>query len=163
MKIKLIVIVLAGLLASCTGNKRDNNKEIAENYNVYGDTIMLNNSIDTEQLLSKYHSIEVGDSTTVVVKAEVVEVCQKKGCWMKLDLPDGELAMVKFKDYGFFVPKDIAGKEVILKGNAFVDEVSVSDLKHYAQDAGKTEEEIAAITAPERTFAFEANGVLLKK
>ena len=32
---------------------------------------------------------------------------------------------------------DAAGKEVIVDGKAFVNEVSVADLKHYAEDAGK--------------------------
>ena len=85
-----------------------------------------------------------------------------KGCWMTLNMADGNQVMVKFKDYGFFVPKDIAGKEVIINGKAFVEEVSVGDQKHYAEDAGKSAEEIAAITAPKKTFSFEADGVLIK-
>ena len=82
---------------------------------------------------------------------------------MKVDLEDGNQVMVKFKDYGFFVPKDIAGKEVIINGKAFVNEVPIDELRHYAEDAGKSKEEIVAITKPERTFSFEADGVLLKK
>ena len=81
---------------------------------------------------------------------------------MTLNLKDGQQVMVKFKDYGFFVPKDIAGKEVIVNGKAFVEEVSVEDQRHYAEDAGKTEEEIAAISSPKKTFSFEADGVLIK-
>ena len=69
--------------------------------------------------------------------------------------------MVKFKDYGFFMPKDIAGKEVIINGKAYVEEVSVDEQRHYAEDAGKTKEEIAKITEPKRTFSFEADGVLI--
>ena len=76
---------------------------------------------------------------------------------------DDETIMVRFKDYGFFMPLDAAGKEVIVAGKAFVNEVSVADLKHYAEDAGKSSEEIANITEPAMEFAFEANGVLLKK
>ena len=71
--------------------------------------------------------------------------------------------MVRFKDYGFFVPLDASGKEVIVKGKAYVNKVSVADLKHYAEDAGKSEEEIAEITEPKIEYAFEANGVLIKK
>ncbi|MBT8271127.1 MAG: DUF4920 domain-containing protein, partial [Bacteroidia bacterium] len=84
------------------------------------------------------------------------------GCWMKLNLGEGEQVMVRFKDYGFFMPKDIAGKEVIINGFAFVDEMSVSDQKHYAEDAGESEDAIAAITEPKKTYSFEADGVLLK-
>ena len=71
--------------------------------------------------------------------------------------------MVRFKDYGFFMPLDAAEKEVIVAGKAYVKETSVDELRHYAEDAGKTQEEIALITEPKKEFAFEANGVLMKK
>jgi hypothetical protein len=79
---------------------------------------------------------------------------------MKMDIGEEE-AMIKFKDYGFFMPKDLAGKEVIVSGVAFVEEVSVEEQRHYAEDAGKTAEEIAAITEPKRTLSFISNGVLI--
>ena len=81
---------------------------------------------------------------------------------MKLDLGNDQEAMVRFKDYGFFMPLNAEG-EVIVNGKAFVSETSVEELRHYAEDAGKSAEEIAAITAPKRTYSFEADGVLLKQ
>ncbi len=69
--------------------------------------------------------------------------------------------MVKFKDYGFFMPKDIVGKEVVLDGEATVTETSVKQLKHYAKDAGKSKKEIAQIKAPKKETVFVANGVLV--
>ena len=45
------------------------------------------------------------------LQAQVASVCQVKGCWMVLDLGGGTQARVTFKDYGFFVPMDIVGKE----------------------------------------------------
>ena len=68
---------------------------------------------------------------------------------------------VRFKDYGFFVPKDAAGKKVVMNGAAFLEEMSVEDQKHYAEDEGASEEELAQITAPKRTLRFEADGVLI--
>lgn len=105
----------------------------------------------------------IGDTTQVKYTAIVEEVCQSKGCWMKLRLEDGTQAMVKFKDYAFFMPKDIAGKEVIVDGKAFVEEMSVEDQRHFAEDAGKSAEEIAAITLPKKTYSIEAAGVLIKQ
>lgn len=81
---------------------------------------------------------------------------------MILDLPQEEDVMVKFKDYGFFVPKDIEEKEVVVSGKAYITEVSVEEQQHYAEDEGKTEKEIAAITQPERTLSFLADGVQIK-
>ena len=82
---------------------------------------------------------------------------------MKLDLGNSKESMVRFKDYGFFVPLDADNKEVIVNGKAYVTKISVDELKHYAKDGGKSEEEIAAIIEPEFTYAFEADGVLMKK
>ena len=54
-------------------------------------------------------------------------------------------------------------KEVIVNGKAYISEMSVEDQRHYAEDAGKSEEELAAITEVETTLSFEADGVLVKK
>ena len=94
-------------------------------------------------------------------RGKVVSVCQEKGCWMKIEKPGGEAMMVKFKDYGFFMPKDIIGKEVVLDGEADIKETSVKQLKHYAGDAGKSKEEIAKIKAPKKELIFVAKGVLV--
>ena len=95
------------------------------------------------------------------VAGKVVDVCREKGCWMKLEKSDGQTMMVKFKDYAFFMPKDILGKDVVVDGEATVKEVSVKQLQHYAKDAGKTEEEIKKITAPKKELQFVAKGVLV--
>jgi hypothetical protein len=95
------------------------------------------------------------------VSGKVVDVCREKGCWMKLEKADGQTMMVKFKDYAFFMPKDIVGKEVVVDGEATVKEVSVKQLRHYAKDAGKPEEEIKKITAPKKELQFIAKGVLV--
>ena len=81
---------------------------------------------------------------------------------MKLDMGNEQIVRVTFKDYGFFMPLDASGN-VIVNGKAFVSETSVEDLRHYAEDAGNSVEEIAAIISPERTYSFIADGVLLEE
>ena len=95
------------------------------------------------------------------ITGKVVEVCQEKGCWMKIEKADGEKLMVKFKDYGYFMPMDIVGKEVVLEGEATIKEVSVKQQQHYAKDAGKSEEEIKKITKSKKEVQFVAKGVLV--
>lgn len=95
------------------------------------------------------------------IRGKVTEVCQEKGCWMKMENSKGEKLMVKFKDYAFFMPKDIVGKEVVLDGEATVNKVSVKQQKHYAEDAGKSPAEIATIKLPKKEMQFEAKGVLV--
>lgn len=96
------------------------------------------------------------------VTGTVESVCQVKGCWMKVNLDNGETMRVMFKDYGFFVPKDITGKTVVMEGEAKKTTVPVEHLKHYAQDAGKSKEEIAKITEPKEELTFIADGVIVK-
>jgi len=103
-----------------------------------------------------------GEEYAAKVEGEIVEVCQSKGCWMKVRKSDGSEVRITFKDYGYFVPKDGAGKWAVLEGVAFYDTLSVETLRHYAEDAGKSADEIAAITKPEYKIAFEAAGVIIK-
>jgi hypothetical protein len=57
------------------------------------------------------------------------------------------------------VPKDIGGRQVIVEGKAFKSVTPVEELRHYAEDAGKSKDEIMQITEPEQTLSFEATGV----
>jgi Domain of unknown function (DUF4920) len=110
--------------------------------------------------------LATSDSVNVIMRAKVSDVCQAKGCWMNIVDPSGATAdeiFVQFQDYGFFMPKDIAGKEVIVEGKAYKQETSIEELKHYAEDAGKSAEEIAAITEPVMEKKFMATGVVLVK
>ncbi|WP_046757370.1 DUF4920 domain-containing protein [Kordia jejudonensis] len=130
-------------------------------YASFGDKIDAKNVLTTAEINEKYSGMKVGDTLDVKFASKINSVCSKKGCWMRLDLGEEKEVMVKFKDYGFFMPLDAEG-EVIVNGKAFVQETSVDELKHYAEDAGKSAEEIAAITAPKKTLSFVADGVLLK-
>ena len=114
-------------------------------------------------MATKYANLKEGDTIQVKFASTVNEVCKSKGCWMKLDLGENNESMVRFTDYGFFVPMDSDHKDVIVDGRAFITKISVEEQQHYAKDAGKSEEEIAMITEPKVTLAFEADGVLMKK
>ncbi len=114
--------------------------------------------------LTKVHDqLSNSDTLFVTSAGEVSKVCQKMGCWMTIS-PKGSsepVFMVKFKDYGFFMPKDISGETVVLQGKAFRQITDVETLKHFAMDAGKSQAEIDAITEPEEEYIFLADGVEL--
>jgi hypothetical protein len=97
----------------------------------------------------------------VKVKAKILEVCPNKGCWLKLELPNGNQAMVKMKDYGFFVPLAAKGKEVVIEGEASMKTTSVKELRHYAEDAKKSQAEIDAITQPKKEVNILAKGIVV--
>jgi len=168
MKSLYVLLVLAILLSSCKNNtssqgeiQNTDKQEIA--YASFGDEITDTDALSAAQMTEVYNNLKAGDTVHTKVLAKVEEVCQSKGCWMRLNLDDDKEIMVKFKDYGFFMPKNIAGMDVIVNGKAFVNEMPVDELRHYAEDAGKSTEEIAAITEPKRTYSFEAEGVLIKQ
>ncbi len=170
MKKLVVLLSIPFLLFSCKSENKSEKqeasaKEVAKQeiaYASFGDKITDENVISKTEAVEVYKNLKVGDTVSLKMTTKVNKVCQSKGCWMRLDLGDEEV-MVKFKDYGFFMPKNIADKEVIVNGKAFISEVSVEEQRHYAEDAGKSEDEIAAITEVEKTFSFEADGVLLKE
>ena len=101
------------------------------------------------------------DSSGLISKGKILSSCPKKGCWVKV-LTDSEEIFVTFKDYSFFVPKNgITGKNIIIKGKIKLDTISVSKLKHYAFDAGESEDYISKIIKPEITKSVIAEGVAI--
>lgn len=128
----------------------------------YGEMITVDNALTYDELLLQLG--EKAEITDVKVKGMVEKVCQAKGCWMNIvseTNPSEEPMFVKFKDYGFFMPKDLAGQSVIMRGKAYKEETSVDELRHYAEDEGKSKEEIAAITEPAVELKFMADGVII--
>ena len=98
----------------------------------------------------------------VKIKGKILSSCPMKGCWMKVNV-DNDTLLVRFKDYGFFVPKSgLEGKSTILRGVISIDTLSVAQLKHYAEDAGKTLKEINSIKNPQLTLSVLADGVIIE-
>ena len=165
MKSITLLIICVLMLNSCKNKRQEEVKNSVKiekiEYASFGTEIIADDAIDASSMAAHFKTMNVGDSINSKIIAEVNEVCQTKGCWMRLNLDDENEVIVKFKDYGFFVPKDITGKKVIINGMAFVKELSVDEQRHYAEDAGKSTEEIAKITEPKKTFSFEADGVLV--
>jgi hypothetical protein len=98
-------------------------------------------------------------SENVIVKGLVTDVCEKRGCWLTVKTENGSSFFVKMKDYAFFVPTSLKGKNVVLEGNAEKKITSVDDLKHYAKDAKKSQAEINVITSPKEEIRFLADGI----
>jgi hypothetical protein len=103
------------------------------------------------------------ESADVKVIAKVLDVCPKKGCWVSLEMPDKSTVFVKMKDYGFFVPIAMIGKTVVVDGEAKVITTSVDELRHYAEDAKKSKDEIESIHEPKQEIRLTAKGILVMK
>ena len=156
MKKNLVFILGAFLMvvACTTGNSQT---KYVKNF---GTPVTADQAITYDQLIPKMAST---DSMPAKVTGTVKQVCQKKGCWMTLvsTQPGTPEMRVTFKDYAFFMPKDLSGKQVVVDGYAFIETTSVDILRHYAEDAGKSKAEIEAIKEPLRELSFEAAGVMI--
>jgi DNA-directed RNA polymerase subunit F len=124
----------------------------------YGEKVSTEGAANIADVAAK-----LGESGAVdtKIKAKIVEVCPHKGCWLKLQVNDSTTAMVKMKDYGFFLPLAAKGKTVVIDGEVKMRTTSVAELQHYAEDAKKSKEEIAAITKPEKEIRVTAKGIVI--
>jgi hypothetical protein len=164
MKITIIAALGLGvLLASCSGAKEtvktEDSAEVKKSE--YGKIkVNTDEAISVSQMMSDFKA-KGNVESVYTVKGEINQVCAKMGCWIKVNNPDGEEFMVRFKDH-FTIPTDTkAGVMAALHGRAYVDTVSVDMLRHYAEDAGDSQEEIEKITEPKINFGFEADGIKL--
>ncbi|WP_111683482.1 DUF4920 domain-containing protein [Winogradskyella tangerina] len=167
MKKIFYLLAVVTLVFSCKNDKQtteETTEEVSQEiaYAKFGMEINDADALASDRMMVHYQGLKEGDTINAKMKGTIVEVCSKKGCWMKLDMGNEQEVMVRFKDYGFFMPLNAEG-EVVVNGKAFVTETSVDELRHIAEDGGKTEEEIAAITEPKFEYQFLADGVLLKQ
>jgi len=160
MKKIVLLLISITLLAGCSNQPKTqvNAPEIIKGTAIYGDSVINDNVI---QLASLQSAMKGETRKDLKLRGQVKEVCQNKGCWMTMDLGNGETIRVTFKDYKIFVPKDLGGREVVLDGFAYLDTTSVENQQHYARDAGKSEANIAAIVSPKVQLAYEAKGVVV--
>ena len=91
--ILLFVLMLA---FSC---KNDNSSQVIQEtediaYASFGDEIKAEGALSAADMSEKYLALKEGDTINTKVTASINEVCSKKGCWMKLDLGNGEEMMV---------------------------------------------------------------------
>jgi hypothetical protein len=148
---KLAVLSLFALVAACASTRND---AVAPKGEAFGKALPAGEPIAAVTLL---HHPENYDGKRVMVEGDIAEVCKVKGCWMVM-AEGGKKMRVTFEDYGFFVPKDCAGRKVRVEGAFAVKEISVADAKHYLEDAGK-HEDAAKITQPIQELTLVASGV----
>jgi len=156
----LLLLSISLLLVSCQPTETDSDSpERAEAEQTrFGQVFTPDEYVSVAALLPTITSEE---SQPVQVRGEVVQVCQSKGCWLTLATDGDIMVRVTFKDYEFFVPKDIAGREVLLEGITWLDEVSKDHQQHYAEDAGEAKETMESIQETKLSYYFEASGVIL--
>jgi len=158
---KKLISICVCLLAFVTITSAQQNITPAKAGVTYGKAVDKKNAVSVNSLEK---SLQKNNAFTGKVEGEVVGVCKKKGCFLTLKREGStDPIMVRFTDYAYFVPEDIIGKTIVVEGKAKIKETTVEKLKHYAEDEGKSKEEIAKIKEPKRDISFVADGVLVVK
>ncbi|WP_160137245.1 DUF4920 domain-containing protein [Chryseobacterium sp. c4a] len=167
MKFKAILFAVAVSASSLAFAQETSQKKFSPPAGnaLVGDTYGAGVAVNTESKaitvdkLGKKLKKENKKLENVAIKGKVTDVCEKKGCWLTIQTDDNSQFFVKMKDYAFFVPTALKGKNVVLEGNAERKVISVDEQKHYAEDAKKPQSEIDAITQPKEEIRFLASGI----
>ncbi len=155
-KYVLGLLAIALVLVSCFDPSK---KSLKGDFVEYGPfTVDASKAIPVDAMVADFDA-SGSKRKTYTISANIEEVCVKAGCWINITQAGGTQMMVRFKDH-FTIPTDTKiGTTAYLHGDLYVDTISVDMLRHYAEDAGKTEEEINKITAPKINKGFEADGI----
>ena len=126
MKNLLLILAMSLVVFTCKNEKQTTEKTVANEkeeiaYASFGMEINDADALSSERMMVHYKDLKAGDTVNAKMKGKIIDVCSKKGCWMRLDMGDDNEVMVRFKDYGFFMPLNAEG-EVVVNGKAFVNE-----------------------------------------
>ena len=153
MKKLLLIFVFPISFSSFSQTNHNTEKYYGEEFSV----------LDIKDYKSNKQNFIADTENLIKIEGEILSSCPMKGCWMNM-LVANDTVLVRFKDYGFFVPKQgVEGSSAIINGFLSVDTLSVAQLRHYAEDAGKKNEEIMKIKKPKITLSFLADGVAIQK
>ena len=149
-------IILAAMMLICfnVAHAQKTNKVPESPNGEYGEVVA--ESLKTYSLDEAIETAET--EVRCQLKASVTEVCASEGCWMMIKSDKNEIR-VNMKDHDFFVPSSLVGKEVLIQGVLLSETISEEMRRHYAHDAGASEEEIEAIVGDRVEYTFEASGV----
>lgn len=151
---KYFILALTALLLIPSFTKAQDEKRTT-----YGKNFEIANVVEAASLPKLLD--DKSEITNIVAKGKITAVCKMMGCWMKVDAGNGQEVMIKFGDHDFTLPKDSDGKTAYFTGTLFKKITSVKELKHLAEDGGKSKEEIDSITEPKEEIRFNATGVIL--
>ena len=163
MKKLFVLAGFAALLLACSNNSTQASENKGNNRidSIWGDKFDTSKAIDATSFIAA-PTLE----TPTILRGKVLGVCKEAGCWFTVSDGKGGNMFVKLMagsgiDDELVIPKDCEGQTIYFYGKAKKKTISVEEQKHYAEDAGKSKEEIAAITQPKEELRFTSSGVVL--
>lgn len=150
--VAIVTLILAVSLAMAEGEKK------------YGKDLTLKNPTSVSEILAnpeKYHG------TSVLVEGTIVDVCEKKGCWIKIaGENEADVIQIKVEDDVIVFPKEARGKWVRAEGKVFAKEYSVKELiareKHEAEEQ-KKKFDASSITEPKTVIRIDGDGAVIRE
>ncbi|MEQ8579871.1 MAG: DUF4920 domain-containing protein [Balneola sp.] len=156
----LVLTILLGSSAFAQDTKKviklSEPVRVTSYFEIYGANV---EDFENSKSLTEVLTSDDKGSSSVVVTTSIAEVCEKKGCFFIAQEGDYS-ARITFKDYGFFVPTDSEGKEVTIIGELSKKVLSEDKAKHYAEDAGKSSENIQG---EQIEYSIVASTVIIQK
>jgi hypothetical protein len=147
-------------MGGCDHGKHQHTNTNPNGVEFYGEVFDTTGAISQVEMAQTFQG---NDTVPVKFKASIVETCAKAGCWMTIANNGAYPMYVFMKDHAFGVPLEgCANLGCIVNGVAHRDTLSVKLLKHFAEDAKKSQAEIDAITEPVPCLSVTASGVALK-
>lgn len=159
----LSLILLIFIAVSCTQTQQQKGKTRAvatSSTGNFGNEFSTGNTIPATQVAGLFTG---SDTAAITISGNIAASCKHSGCWMDIDMGNGETIHVTFRDEAFTIPLDAAGKNAVAEGIAIRELIPVETLQNYAREDGKSKEEVAAITKPVFTYEFIADGVLIEE
>ncbi|MEQ8690847.1 MAG: DUF4920 domain-containing protein [Pseudomonadales bacterium] len=100
-------------------------------------------TLEPKPLAEVLADVDAHAGKPLLVRTTIARVCQKKGCFFIAQ--DGVQAVrVSFRDYGFFIPTDAGGKDVLLAGELVRKHVPEQQAEHFRADLGDAAAPVAA-------------------
>lgn len=161
MRILAPQVVAAALLAAgCSSTPTPLETAMHESWSRYGDA---KGTVAAAKAAPQRPVGLLAEASGLCTTSGIIDdVCSVKGCWMRLRDDAGNQVLVRFADYGFFVPRNARGRSAVVYGNADVQELSVEARRHLAEDAGKSPAEVAAIRTPKSEVTIVAHAVWIQ-
>ena len=101
--------VILGIFVLLIACQQEGNKK---NGQTFGGEVTMEKAVSLAEV---YANPDEFEGKEIRIDGKITQVCQHKGCWLKLSDGNKEL-IVRFKDYGFFVPKDVAALKITIQG-----------------------------------------------
>lgn len=94
-----------------------------------------------------------------IIESPVLDVCAKKGCWLKLEPPEGlkhtGYLLARFKNESFVVPSELKGKRVKLLGKYIRRRYSPASQRDLLTEVGLVDGGAPASNQPVERMEFE--------